>query len=67
MGIYHKLLVFGLCTCLTIPAMIGCEEKGPAEKAGEKIDKAVEEAADAIEDAGDSMEEAGEKIEEKMN
>lgn len=39
---------------------IGCEKKGPAEKAGEKIDQAVEDAGDQIEEAGDAVEEATE-------
>ena len=46
----------------------GCEKKGPAEKAGEKIDDAMSEAADRAEEAGDAMEEAvedaGDAIEE---
>jgi hypothetical protein len=46
----------------------GCAEKGPAEKAGEKIDDAMSEAADKTEEAGEAMKdaakEAGEKIEE---
>lgn len=60
MAISYKLMTLGLCACLTIPAIIGCEEKGPAEKAGEKIDKTVEEAADA-------MGEASEKLKENMD
>ena len=55
------LLAFGLTAC----------EKGPAEKAGEKIDNAAERAGDKIEDAtdkaGDKMEEAGDKIEDKTD
>lgn len=35
-----------------------CEDKGPAEKAGEQIDEAVEESGDAIEEAADEAEEA---------
>jgi hypothetical protein len=31
--------------------MSSCEKKGPAEKAGEKIDDATEEVGDAIKDA----------------
>lgn len=46
----------------------GCEKKGPAEEAGEKIDDAMSEAADKAEEAGDSIqdaaEEAGENIED---
>ncbi len=32
-------------------ATTACPEKGPAEKAGEKIDNAVEETKDAVKDA----------------
>jgi hypothetical protein len=31
-----------------------CEDKGPAEKAGEQIDETVEETGDAIEEATDN-------------
>lgn len=40
--------------------IFACEQEGPAEKAGEKIDEAVEEAGEAVEEAGD-------KIREKTN
>lgn len=45
----------------------GCpEDKGPAEKAGEAIDKAVEDAGDAAEDmaddAADAMDDAGDAV-----
>lgn len=38
--------------------LAACEQEGPAERAGEKIDKAVEEAGDKMEEAGDKVEEA---------
>ncbi len=60
MKINHKMIILGLSACLTILALIGCEQQGPAEKAGEKIDNAVR-------DAGEAMEEAGEKIKENMD
>ena len=41
-------------------------EKGPAEKAGRKVDESVEKAADKIEEAGKKMEEAAEETGEKM-
>lgn len=44
----------------------GCEKKGPAEKAGEKIDHAYSEAMEKAEEAGEKIEEAGEKIEEAL-
>lgn len=37
---------------------VGCEEEGPAERAGKKIDSAVDKAGDAVEDAGDKVEDA---------
>jgi hypothetical protein len=39
----------------------GCPEKGPMEKAGEKIDEAAEEVEDAVEDAADEVEDAVDK------
>jgi len=39
----------------------GCE-RGPAEKAGEKIDDAVEDVGDKIEDVGDEIEDAADKV-----
>lgn len=36
-------------------ALPGCEQQGPAERAGENIDNAVEETGDQIEKAGDAI------------
>jgi hyperosmotically inducible protein len=48
--------------------LAGCEQKGPAEKAGQKIDKAVEDTGKELqkagEKAGEKLEEAGKKIED---
>jgi hypothetical protein len=40
-----------------LAALTGCE-KGPAQKAGEDIDKAVDEVGEAMEKAGDDIREA---------
>lgn len=43
---------------ITGALMVGisaCREKGPAEKAGEKVDDAVSKAGDKLEDAGDKL------------
>lgn len=37
---------------------VGCEQDGPAERAGENVDEAVEESGDALERAGDNIEDA---------
>jgi hypothetical protein len=39
-------------------AVAACEQKGPAERAGEKIDKAGEKASDAVKDARDKAKDA---------
>lgn len=36
----------------------GCEQDGPAEQAGEKIDNAVDDAKDGMDDASDTMKDA---------
>lgn len=40
--------------------LAGCEQEGPAERAGEQVDQAVEETREAVEQA---TEEAGEQVE----
>jgi predicted small lipoprotein YifL len=52
------LLVSGF---MLVFSMASCEKKGPAEKAGEKIDKAVEKAGEKIEKVGDKIKEKTEK------
>ena len=44
----------------------GCEKKGPAEKAGEKIDDTMHEALDKAEEAGEKIEDAAEDAREKI-
>jgi hypothetical protein len=41
---------------LAMAGLAGCENEGPMERAGEKIDNAAEEAGDKMEDAGDKLE-----------
>ena len=41
-----------------VVTLSACEEKGPAERAGEEVDEAAEEAGEALEEAGDEMEDA---------
>ena len=42
-----------------------CKEKGPAEKAGESLDKAVENVKDAV-DPKTPLEKAGEKVDDAL-
>src|SRR5512144_2194646 len=52
------LAVLWAATALNAAA---CEQKGPAERAGEKIDKAAEKGADAVETAGSKVKDAVDK------
>jgi hypothetical protein len=59
----HKILLASL------PALVlglgACEDKGPAESAGQKIDQSVEKAKEAVDPQGPA-ERAGEKIDEAV-
>jgi len=66
----HSLL---LITSISLAVLtFGCESQGPAEKAGEKIDKSIESTKDALEEATDKItgkgpaEKTGEKIDEAL-
>lgn len=44
----------------------GCEKKGPAEEAGEKIDETMSEALDKAEEAGEKIQDAAKDAREKI-
>ena len=73
MSILIATVVFSLIT-------LGCDSQGPAEKAGEKIDKTVEATKDTIDEVtdkatgegpaekiGEKIDETAEKVEESVN
>jgi len=45
-----KKFMIALVLVISVFGIVGCEEKGPAEKAGKKLDKAAEDAADKVND-----------------
>lgn len=52
------LRVLGLTAVVSsLLLLTACEQDGPAERAGEKIDNAVESAGDKLEQAGDKIQE----------
>lgn len=55
LGLRYAAVSLGVCLAL----LTGCEQKGPLEKAGQKIDKAVE-------DTGKEIKKAGEKATDKV-
>lgn len=51
---------------LALAMASGCESKGPAERAGENIDRGIEEAQDAINPPGPG-EKAGRSLDRALN
>lgn len=60
-----KLLLISLCASFL--ALAGCEEKGPMEKAGERVDDAVDNAGDAMDDAKDAADDAADEMEDAVD
>jgi len=51
---------------LAFTVFVGCEAKGPVQRAGENVDKGIEKAKDAIDPPG-PVEKAGRKVDEALN
>ena len=58
-------LMMSLCLFPLVATVSSCKEKGPAEKAGESLDKAVENVKDAVDPKG-PVEKAGEKVDDAL-
>jgi len=56
-----KYLSLLICCFALALVLQSCEEQGPAEEAGEKVDTMMEKAQENLEDAGDKMKEAAEE------
>ena len=52
-----NLLLIG-CAAFVLMTSVGCEKKGPLQKAGEKVDEAVQKTSDAVKGAADETKEA---------
>lgn len=63
-----KNLALILCVLGLSFVLQACEQEGPAEKTGEKVDKMMEDTQKSLKEAGDKMgdmvEQGGEKLEE---
>jgi hypothetical protein len=57
-----KKLVLAAATLLVSGMLVGCEEKGPAEKVGENLDKAGQNLKDSVDPRG-----PGEKLGGKVD
>jgi len=57
---FNSVFCAAIALALAVAGLAACE-KGPAEKAGEKIDNAAKKAGDKMEDAGDKIKDAVKK------
>jgi hypothetical protein len=62
----HKRLIVLLIGGALMFMPVACEQEGPAEKAGEKIDETVEEAGEKMEEAGEEVSEEVEEAKEEV-
>jgi hypothetical protein len=67
MGMKRKVRFAPLAALLlgVVTVFAGCETKGPAEKAGQSIDKGIQNAKDAVDPAG-PVEKAGRTIDKAV-
>jgi len=55
-----KTIVMPLLACVLAGFLAACEREGPAEEAGESIDRSMSNAGERMENAGEAMEDAAE-------
>ncbi|MDN6181000.1 MAG: hypothetical protein L0I84_08390 [Halomonas subglaciescola] len=58
MNVTLKKMLAVLGVLMLVGGIAACEDKGPAEKAGENIDDSMEEAGDSIEEMGDDIQDS---------
>jgi hypothetical protein len=61
-----KFAALGILLAPLVALSIGCEREGPAERAGEGIDRAADNAADALDPRGPA-EKAGSAVDDAVN
>ena len=54
----NSKLAAALLLAFAVAGLSACEKKGPAERAGEAVDKAAQKAGDAVKEAGDKIKDA---------
>lgn len=65
MSLSNKCLVIALFSAVL--GLAGCEQEGPAEQTGKKIDEAAEAAGDRMEDTKESLGESAERAGEYLS
>ncbi len=66
MTTFPKKITTAALSLVVSLALVGCEEKGPAEKAGENLDKAGKNIKDAVDPRGPG-EKAGAKVDRALD
>ena len=61
----NKLLGFALLGCVIATA--ACEQEGPAERAGERVDQAVDDLRDGAQDVGDEIKDTADEVGDKLD
>ncbi len=59
------ITLFATSLLVALPALTGCESKGPAQQAGESLDKGIEKAKDAVNPPG-PVEKAGREVDKAI-
>ena len=58
---FNSTIAGAIVLSLAVAGLTACE-KGPAERAGEKIDNAAKKVGDKMEDAGDKIKDAAKDV-----
>ena len=66
MSVIKKMIVLISFLALLGIGTLGCEQEGPAEKAGKKVDETIEKADEKMEEAGEKVDDLKEKSGEKL-
>lgn len=57
---------FVVLACVGVLGLAACEEDGPAERAGERIDDAIDDARDRLDDAADELDDAADELRDAL-
>lgn len=55
---YAKRILLVVCFSGSLFGALGCEQEGPAEKAGESVDESTEKAGEQLEQAGENIQDS---------
>lgn len=61
-----KIILLAFCLMSMLAIVTGCQDEGPAEKAGKKVDQMIEKSGDMAKDLGNKVEEGVEDAKESM-